>query len=154
MTVHGCFKLAGLASYSGEFMRSTTMPPALLLFCCLALLPPALAQSAPPSIDDEVESLQPMEGYFDLYWDGEAGRLMLRVGNVGEEFIYQSSMPRGVGSNDLGLDRGQLGANRLVAFERHGPRLLLKEKNLAYRASAENVAERAAVESSFAPPCS
>ena len=102
------------------------------------------------SIKEKVKDLDHMGGFLDLYWDKKKGQLLLQVDSPGDEFIYQSSMPRGVGSNDLGLDRGQLGATRLVEFYRSGPKLLLIEKNLDYRAISDDKAERSAVESSFA----
>ncbi len=92
----------------------------------------------------------PLEGFFDLYWDDEEGRLWLRIEAFDAPFIYQSSLARGVGSNDLGLDRGQLGATRLVSFVRHGPRVLMLQHNTDYRAESEDVAEQQAVEASFA----
>lgn len=102
------------------------------------------------TIDEKVKDLVHMDGFFDLYWNQKSGQLLLRVDRMGEEFIYQSSMPRGVGSNDLGLDRGQLGSTRLVEFLRSGPKILLVEKNTGYRANSSDANERAAVESSFA----
>ena len=102
------------------------------------------------SIDEKVKDLVHMDGFFDLYWDRQKGQLLLRIDSMGDEFIYQSSLARGVGSNDLGLDRGQLGATRLVEFYRSGPKILMIQKNLAYRAGSGQVAEKAAVDSSFA----
>ena len=64
-------------------------------------------------------------GFVDLYWDESGGRLLIRIKDMEEPFLYQSSLPRGVGSNDLGLDRGQLGPARIVSFERSGPKVLL-----------------------------
>jgi len=108
------------------------------------------AEGAISSIKEKVKDLDHMDGYFDLYWDQEKGQLLLQIDNPGAEFIYQSSMPRGIGSNDLGLDRGQLGATRLVEFYRSGPKVLLIEKNTDYRAISHDEAEKSAVESSFA----
>ena len=108
------------------------------------------AESKITGIKEKVKDLDHMSGFFDLYWDKKKGQLLLRVDSPGTEFIYQSSMPRGVGSNDLGLDRGQLGATRLVEFYRSGPKLLLIEKNTDYRANTADEAEKSAVESSFA----
>ncbi len=85
-----------------------------------------------------------------IYWDEERGRLLLRIESFDTPFLYQASMPRGVGSNDLGLDRGQLGATRVVRFVRSGPKVLLLEDNLQYRASSDNFDERRAIEESFA----
>jgi hypothetical protein len=101
------------------------------------------------SIEEKVKGLQHMDGFVDLYWDRQTGQLLLNVDRSGEEFIYQSSMARGVGSNDLGLDRGQLGMTRLVEFYRSGAKVLLIEKNTDYRAISDDKAEQAAVESSF-----
>ncbi len=122
-----------------------------LLACLILISSPlfALAEEI-GSIDDRVKDLVHMDGYFDLYWDQKKGRLLLRIDSTGDEFIYQSSLARGVGSNDLGLDRGQLGKTRVVEFYRSGPKVLMIENNLAYRATSDQAAERAAVASSFA----
>ncbi len=101
------------------------------------------------TINEKVKGLDLMQGFIDLYWDQKSGQLFLKIENTGEAFIYQSSLARGVGSNDLGLDRGQLGDTKLVEFYRSGPKVLLIEKNTAYRANSSDMAERLAVESSF-----
>ncbi len=90
------------------------------------------------------------EGFIDVFWDDRGGRLLMRVTEFDAPFIYQASLPRGVGSNDIGLDRGQLGATRVVRFIRSGPKILLVEDNLAFRASSDNHDERLAIEESFA----
>jgi hypothetical protein len=59
-------------------------------------------------------------------------------------------LPQGVGSNDIGLDRGQLGDTRLVKFERYGNKVLLKQLNTQYRASSSNLAEQASIDEAFA----
>ena len=98
----------------------------------------------------ELSGFTHMPGYFDLYWDEEQGRMIIGIDSFGEQFMYQSSMARGVGSNDLGLDRGQLGSTKVVEFQRSGPKILLIEDNLDYRARSENADELAAVDESFA----
>jgi hypothetical protein len=97
-----------------------------------------------------LESFDRREGFIDLYWDEQQGRLLLRIEHFDEPFLYQSSLARGVGSNDLGLDRGQLGADGIVEFERSGPKVLLVAHNLRYRATSDDPDERRAVEESFA----
>jgi hypothetical protein len=91
-----------------------------------------------------------LEGFIDLYWDADTGRILIDVEEIDAPFIYQSSLSRGVGSNDLGLDRGQLGSTRVVRFLRSGPKVLLVEDNLAYRAVSDNADERQAIQESFA----
>ena len=128
------------------------------LFACLFLvsLPQILIAEEKSSIDEQVSTIEEMvkdlvhmDGFFDLYWNRKEGQLLLRIDSLGDEFIYQSSLARGVGSNDLGLDRGQLGATKLVEFYRSGPKVLLIEKNTDYRANSTDPSERTAVESSF-----
>lgn len=91
-----------------------------------------------------------MPGFFPCYWDGKEGRLWLEIPRLDTDFLYVESLAAGVGSNDIGLDRGQLGANRVVRFTRVGPKILLVQPNLGYRAVTDDSSERAAVEGSFA----
>jgi len=108
--------------------------------------------TAPPadSMESRLDAAELQEGFVDIFWDEEKGRLLLGLGSLDEPLLYQVSLARGVGSNDLGLDRGQLGATRVVVFHRVGPRLLLVEQNLDYRALSEDADERRAVRESFA----
>ena len=105
--------------------------------------------TATPTITEKVASLQAMPGHFPLYWDAKAGKLWLEITRFEHDFLYVNSLPAGLGSNDIGLDRGQLGRERVVAFTRSGPKVLLTERNLAFRASG-STAEKRAVADSFA----
>jgi hypothetical protein len=102
------------------------------------------------SIGEKTAPMQKMAGYFNIYWDVRQGKLWLEVDKWGTEFLYQSSLPAGIGSNDIGLDRGQLGGTHVVRFERSGPKVLLMQSNLEYRAVSEDADERRAVRDSFA----
>jgi hypothetical protein len=102
------------------------------------------------TIAEKTAGAQKLAGYFNLYWDAKQGKLWLEIDKWGSEFLYQSGLPAGVGSNDIGLDRGQLGATRIVRFERSGPKVLLIQENLEYRAVSEDPYERRAVHDSFA----
>jgi hypothetical protein len=105
---------------------------------------------APATIAEKTAGAQKLTGYFNLYWDAKTGKLWLEIDKWGTEFLYQSALPAGVGSNDIGLDRGQLGATRIVRFERSGPKVLLIQSNLDYRAVSNDENERRAVRDSFA----
>ena len=91
-----------------------------------------------------------VEGYYDFYYDKQSGKLFLKIEREKKPFLFQSSLPSGLGSNDIGLDRGQLGDTRIVQFERHGNKVLLVQLNTNYRASSENRAEQKSVEQAFA----
>jgi hypothetical protein len=103
-----------------------------------------------PTITEKTAGAEKLSGYFNLYWDAQQGKLWLEVDKWSSEFLYQSSLRAGVGSNDIGLDRGQLGRTRIVRFERSGPKILLIEENLDYRAVTDDAEERRAVRESFA----
>ncbi len=100
-----------------------------------------------------------MPGLLPLYWDNDAGKLYLEVplhaSGRSDDLLYVHSLPFGTGSNDLGLDRGQLGgvgeggSSRIVHFERTGPKVLLVEPNLRFRSSASDPAEQLSVRQSF-----
>ena len=111
--------------------------------------PRSYAQSA-GGIAEKTKDAQKLAGYFNLYWDAKAGKLWLEIDKWDTEFLYQSGLSAGVGSNDIGLDRGQLGATRIVRFERSGPKVLLVEENLAFRAVSKDADEKRAVHDSFA----
>src|SRR6266576_2394940 len=75
-----------------------------------------------PTIAEKVTGMEKFPGYFPFYWDAKAGKVWLEIDKGKSEFLYVESLPAGIGSNDLGLDRGALGQNYVVRFERVGPR--------------------------------
>ncbi|MDT5158548.1 MAG: hypothetical protein QOH51_2905 [Acidobacteriota bacterium] len=125
----------------------------LTLFIALLVLAPAAKaqeKSAPKSFSTLTRGLEKLDGFVPVYWDAEQGKLLLEISRFQQEFLYQVSLPTGVGSNPLGLDRGQLGDTHVVRFERTGPKVLLVETNQRYRAITNDASERRAVEESFA----
>ncbi len=110
----------------------------------------AQEKSATKTFSQMTRGLHKLDGYFPVYWDAEQGKLLLEIARFNTEFLYQVSLPTGIGSNPLGLDRGQLGGTHIVRFERVGPKVLMVESNYNFRALTEDAAERRAVEESFA----
>jgi len=112
----------------------------------------AFSQEKPQdkSITTRTSGLQKLDGFIPLYWDPASGKMLMEVSRFDSEFLYQVSLPTGVGSNPLGLDRGQLGGSHVVRFERIGPKVLMVETNYRYRALSSDLAERRAVDESFA----
>ena len=123
----------------------------LLKWAAIAsLLVASSAQAAFKSIEEFTQGMLSVDGYFDFYYDKDAGSLYLKVDKEKQPFLFQSSLPNGLGSNDIGLDRGQLGETRIVQFERHGDKVLLVQLNTQYRAKSDNSAEQKSVEQAFA----
>jgi hypothetical protein len=96
------------------------------------------------------KNVQKFEGYFTFYYDESKDKIFLQVNQLDKEFLYVNSLSEGVGSNDIGLDRGQLGGERVVKFQKAGNKLLLMQPNLDYRAITDNIEERKSVEEAFA----
>ncbi len=90
-----------------------------------------------------------MPGLLPLYWDAQAGKLYLEIDHLDTQYLYTHGLPFGTGSNDLGLDRGQVSRGEIVQFERFGPKVLLVEPNLAFRSSATDPAEQLSLRQSF-----
>jgi hypothetical protein len=103
-----------------------------------------------PSIDERTGGMQKLEGYFPLYWDDRSGSLFIEIPRFDSDFLFSMGLAAGLGSNDIGLDRGSGGGGRIVSFQRVGPRVLLVQPNLSFRSSSANVLERKSVEDSFA----
>lgn len=119
------------------------------LLCSLHLLLSA-QPAARRTFGDFTAAARKIEGFVTLYWDERAGKMWMEVPKLDTDLLYVTSLAAGLGSNDVGLDRAQLGRRQLVRFERTGPRILLVAPNMTFRAISDNPDERRAVEDSFA----
>ena len=90
------------------------------------------------------------QGFMDFSYNDDSGKIFLEIDNLDNEFLYINSLSRGVGNNDLGLDRGQLGNSRIVYFTKRGNKILLIQPNLRYISNSSNELENKAVEEAFA----
>ena len=103
-----------------------------------------------PTIEDKTKGLKKYEGYLNQYWDEVTGKIWLEIDKLDSEILYVTSLPAALGSNDIGLDRGLLGDDRIIKFNRVGRKILMIQPNYAYRAITNDKAEKKAVEQSFA----
>ncbi|GAB2771804.1 zinc-dependent metalloprotease [Salinimicrobium soli] len=113
----------------------------------LFLLQPLVSQA---QILDQKKNLEKSEGYFNFYYDKKEDKIYLEVDKLDTQFLYTHFLTSGLGSNDIGLDRGQLGDGVVVAFKKAGNKLLLIEPNMTYRAETDNLLEKKSVEEAFA----
>jgi len=125
---------------------------ALLIAVSIGIAPGADAQEDTlPSIEEKTRGSERMEGFFNLYWQASSGSLYWEIAELGSEFLYQISMGSGLGSNPVGIDRGQLRGTHILQSRRIGPRVLLVEPNYRFRAQSDNPTEVQAVRDAFAP---
>lgn len=119
-------------------------------FLLLLLFPVLLSAQISVSIEEKIKNMKAYPGFFPFYWEETTGKIWLQVPLDKKEILYQTSLPGGLGSNDVGLDRGLLGHTYLLRLSRAGNKLLLTEPNSGFRAVTNNTAEQRAVEESFA----
>lgn len=129
-----------------------------LLYLSLTITYPLTAQQAPSptatgtsaSIGTFTNGMERNTGFMTYYWDAKKGKIWLEIDKFDTEFLYYPTLAQGVGSNDIGLDRGRLGQEHIVKFQRSGNKVLMIEPNYAYRAISNDPLERQAVQESFA----
>ncbi|OGS72321.1 MAG: peptidase [Flavobacteria bacterium RIFCSPLOWO2_12_FULL_35_11] len=107
-------------------------------------------QNAGAQTFQKTKGMEHYKGYFNFYYDVSSDKIYLEVNKLNEEFLYVNALAAGVGSNDIGLDRGQLGETAVVKFVKAGNKLLLIQPNLNYRAITANIEEIKSVEEAFA----
>lgn len=123
------------------------MKKLILLF---VLISPLLSKNATAQIAEKVKAMKAHTGYFNFYYDESNDKIYLEVKKLNEEFMYVYSLAQGVGNNDLGLDRGQLGNEQVVFFEKQGNKIFLVQPNTQYRANTTNPLEKLSVQQAFA----
>jgi hypothetical protein len=102
------------------------------------------------SIEARTAGMQKIDGFFPLYWDERTGSMFVEIPKLETDILLNTGLAAGLGSNDIGLDRGTGGGAKLVSFQRVGPRVLMVQPNMSFRSSSANPLERKSVEDSFA----
>jgi hypothetical protein len=117
---------------------------------------PAAKPDTLPTVAAKSAGLEHRAGLLPVYLDRQRGKVWLEVppaaGPDGEvaSYLYVEGIVTGLGSNPVGLDRGQLGNGRILTLRRVGGRVLLEEKNPRFRALTDDPQEKMSVEQSFA----
>ncbi|TSE09035.1 zinc-dependent metalloprotease [Aquimarina algiphila] len=118
-----------------------------LYFVCLFFL---IGNVISAQFLEEKKNLKSYDGYFKFHYNEEKDEIYLEVDKLESEFLYVHSLATGLGSNDIGLDRGQIGDGVVVKFQKAGNKLLLVQPNQQYRAITNNALEKRSVEQAFA----
>ena len=126
---------------------------AAVLGAAIAITVPVGAEE--PSFAERTAEMEPRQGLLTFWVDDDSGAIWLEVppaatGGLVGEYLHVEGLVTGLGSNPVGLDRGQLGRSRRVRLRRVGGKLLVEQRNLGFRAMTDDVAERRATAESFA----
>ena len=99
---------------------------------------------------EEKKDLKSYNGYFNFHYSPTEGKIYLEVDQLNKEFLYTHFLASGIGSNDIGLDRGQIGDGVVVKFIKSGNTILLLQPNQKFRAISDNEFEKKSIEEAFA----
>jgi hypothetical protein len=97
-------------------MKNSTTLITLFYFICASLG----AQTF-----DKTKDFQKFNGYFNFYYDDSSDKIYLQVDDLEKDFLYVYSLSSGIGSNDIGSDRGQLGNEQVVFFKKAGKKTVV-----------------------------
>ena len=133
--------------------RFLTLFTVLAIFSCSPATQQVASQqpdNKPEGISEKTKGMKKYEGFITYYYDGKEDKVYLELGNFDREILYINSLSAGIGSNNIGLDRAQLGRTRIVTFNRRGPKVLMIQPNYTFRAITDNPDEVRAVKDAFA----
>ena len=103
----------------------------LIIFYCFSMF----FLNSQENLNNDIE----FNGFFDFKYEEKSNKIFLEVDKLNYDFLYIHSLTTGLGSNDIGLDRGQLGDQKIVRFKKYGNKLLLIQPNQNYRAYTDNI---------------
>ncbi|MDH5588933.1 MAG: zinc-dependent metalloprotease [Gemmatimonadota bacterium] len=102
-----------------------------------------------PTIESKTAGMQKLQGFIPMYWEESSGKMWMEIGRWNQELLHYTSLPAGMGQNDIGLNRGDLSSEHVVVFRRVGPRVLMEEPNYRFRAVSDDALERKSVDDGF-----
>src|ERR1700690_2340515 len=85
------------------------------------------------------QNLKKLDGFYPFYYDDKSGKIYLEIDRWGEEFLYFSSLPEGIGNG--GAERGQASAV-IAKFVRVGAKVFLLQPDMEHRSVNGNPAEK------------
>src|ERR1700761_4019434 len=100
------------------------------------------AQTASPGIERR-------EGFIPLLWDADQGKLRFEISRFNQDILYFTSVAKGSGSGSVGLEWAGTGEGGVIQFQRVGPKVLVIQKNLRFRAGKGGAGLEQDVEQSF-----
>lgn len=106
------------------------------------------ASAQTPTVAQATVGIERQAGFIPFYWDASAGKVMMEITDFGTDVLYYVSAASGGGSVEMPLDRGILDS-AVIHFVRAGPRVMVVEQNLDFRAVGGSVERARNVDDSF-----
>ena len=111
------------------------------LFLCCALTTPLglLGQNG----------VERKDGFIPLLWDEAQGKLFFEITQFNKDILYFSEVAKGSGSGSVGLEWAGGGEGGVIQFQRVGPKVLVVQKNLRFRAGNGGPGLEKGIDASF-----
>ena len=110
-------------------------------------VPGARGEARPAAtIASITQNCKKFEGFYNFYYEEKTGKIYLEIDRFGQEFLYFSSLPQGVGNG--GPERGQASAV-IVKWIRAGSKVFLLQPNYNERSVNGSPAEQTDVLNAF-----
>jgi hypothetical protein len=117
-------------------VKSSTVKSVALI---VALSGSLFSQSAP----------ERREGFIPMLWDAEQGRLFFELTRFDQDILYFTSVAKGSGSGSVGLEWAGGGEGGVIQFQRVGPKVMVVQKNLRFRAGSGGPGIEKGIDASF-----
>lgn len=111
----------------------------------------ASSPAAPQTVAARTASLHRQDGFVPIYWDARRGELLFEIAPnaLDRDFLYYTALGTGVGSTEMFADRSSFGAQAEIRFSRIGPRVMVMQRNMQFRAENGSDALKGSVHMSF-----
>jgi hypothetical protein len=90
-----------------------------------------------------------IEGFIPMLWDANQGKLYFELSSFDKDILYFSSIAKGSGSGSVGFEWAGGGEGGVIQFQRIGPKVMVVQKNLRFRAGNGGAGLEKSVEESF-----
>src|SRR3954465_15695991 len=129
-------------------MKNLSVWPVRFALAALLLVLPMTAQRN--AVPAKPGPLEHHDGYLPFVWDAGRGKVLFEISKLNEDLLYFAGTGKGIGSVELGVDRGASYLSTVIYFDRIGPRVNVVQRNLKFRALQGNAALKQGMEESFA----
>lgn len=89
------------------------------------------------------------DGYIPMLWDAGKGKLYFELTRLDQDILYFTSVAKGSGSGSVGFEWAGGGEGGVIQFQRVGPKVMVVQKNLRFRAGSGGPGVEKGLDASF-----
>src|SRR5260370_15144777 len=89
------------------------------------------------------------EGFIPMLWDADQGKLLFEISQFNQDILYFTTVAKGSGSGSVGLEWAGGSEGGVIQLQRVGPKVLVVQKNLRFRAGNGGLGMEKGIDASF-----